>query len=236
MATLLSLIQDVADRVGLARPTQVVGASDHQVRQLLALANQEGVEQARRYAWQAITKEQTFTTVAAETQTSAVPADFDRMVTGTFYNRTKSRTVTGPMTAQEWQDYKGRLATVVFDAFRIRGGDILIAPTPSAGETMAFEYVSKYWCGGASDTASTQAAYAADDDVTFLDDEAMRQGILWRFQRARGLDYAETFAGYEMHLAQLMGRDGGARTLYMGAVSGNKPYPPVPPDGSWNLS
>jgi hypothetical protein len=236
MANLLALLQDVSDRLGLVRPNLVVGSSDHQVRQMLALANQEGREQARRYAWQAITFEKTFVTVAAETQTSAVPADYDRLVTGTFYNRTKGRLVTGPMTAQEWADYKGRLVSIVFDAFRIRGNDILIAPTPSAGETMAYEYVSKYWCGAASDTTATQSEWTADTDIPFLDEEAIRQGVVWRFQRSRGLDYTESFGQYEMHLAQLMGRDGGARTLFMGGGGGgNKPYPPIPPDGNWNL-
>lgn len=236
MANLLAIVQDVADRLGLVRPNLVVGSSDHQTRQLLALANQEGREQARRYGWQALTFEQTFTTVAAETQTSALPDDYDRFVTGTFYNRTTGRPVTGPMTAQEWADYKGRLASIVFDAFRLRGNDILIAPTPAAGETMAYEYVTKFWCGTASDTAPTQSEWTADTDLPFLDDEAMRQGLVWRFQRSRGLDYTESFSQYEMHLAQLMGRDGGARTLFMGSSGGaHKPYPPLPPDGSWNL-
>jgi hypothetical protein len=49
MASLLTIIQDVADRIGLVRPSSVIGSSDHQVRQLLALANQEGREQARRH-------------------------------------------------------------------------------------------------------------------------------------------------------------------------------------------
>ena len=157
MANILQIVQDVADRVGLVRPTALVGVSDNQARQLLAFANQEGHDLARRCAWQALTKEKTFTTVAQESQTGAVPADFDRFVTGTFYNRTKSRVVTGPLTAQEWADYKGRLASVVFDAFRLRGDAILLAPTPSAGETMVYEYVSKYWCGDASDTTPTQS-------------------------------------------------------------------------------
>jgi hypothetical protein len=235
MASLLSIVQDACDRVGLVRPSSVVGASDHQVRQLFALANQEGREQARRYGWQGITFEQTFTTVAAEAQPGALPADFDRMVTGTFYNRTKTRPVTGPMTAPEWADYKGRLASIVFDAFRIRGDAILIAPVPAAGETMAFEYVSKNWCGGGEDTTPDQPAFVSDDDIAFLDAEAMTQGVLWRFQRSRGLDYAETFQAYELHLAQLMGRDGGARTLNMGSPPPFRPRAPIPPDGNWPL-
>lgn len=216
MASLLSIIQDVADRIGLVRPPSVVGSADHQVRQLLALANQEGREQARRHAWQGITFEKTFTTVAQEIQTGAIPDDFDRFVPDTMFNRSRTRQLVGPMTPQEWAEYKGSASTVVFDAFRVRGSALLYAPVPGAGETVAYEYVSKYWCAGAEDTTPDQAAWVSDDDVTFLDAEATTQGIVWRFQRARGLDYTETFQQYELHLATLMGRDGGTRILSMG--------------------
>lgn len=234
MASLLEIVQDVADRIGIARPSAVVGSSDQQVRQLLALAQQEGREQARRHSWQALIKEQTVTTTATEVQASAIPSDFDRLITGTFYNRTKSRLVVGPLTPQEYADYKGRLTSIVYDAFRIRGNSIYLLPTPPAGETLAFEYVSTWWAGSSSATAPTAAAFAADTDENWLDDELFRLGIHWRFQRSRGLDYSESFATYEAHLAQLMGRDGGARTLYMGPRSDKRvPRAPMVPDGGW---
>lgn len=234
--SLLTIVQDVADRIGVVRPASVIGSSDHRVRNLLALAQQEGKELARRYSWQVLTKEKTFTTVAAETQTSAVPSDFDRIIPGTFYNRTRARLVTGPLTAQEYADYKGRLTSLVYEAFRIRGGSILILPTPAANETMAYEYVSKWWAGVAADTAPTLAAFAADTDQTFLDEEAMTLGVVWRFLRSRGLDYGEAFAAYERHVAQLSGRDGGTRTLHMGSRSDRRvPRAPQVPDGNWDL-
>lgn len=216
MATLLSIVQDACDRIGLVRPTSVIGSADHQARQLLAMANLEGREQARRHAWQGITFEQTFSTVAQEEQTGAIPAGFDRFVPDTIYNRTRTRRLAGPMTPQEWAAYKGSASTVVFDAFRIRGTALLYAPVPGVGETVAYEYVSKYWCASSEDAAADQSSFLSDDDVIFLDDELFTQGVCWRFQRSRGLDYAETFAQYELHLATLIGRDGGARMLDMG--------------------
>jgi len=234
--SLLTIIQDASDRIGIVRPSAVTGSADHQVRNLLALAQQEGKELARRGSWQTITKETTFLTTAAETQTNALPADYDRMIPGTFYNRTQKRIVTGPLTAQEYADYKGRLTSLVYEAFRIRGNSILILPTPTANETMAFEYVSKYWAGTSADTASTAAAFAADSDQAFLDEEAMTLGVVWRYLRSRGQDYGEAFAAYERHVAQLLGRDGGARTLYMGARADTRvPRAPQVPDGNWPL-
>lgn len=216
MSSLLTIIQDVADRIGLVRPSSVIGSADHQVRQLLALANQEGREQARRHSWQGITFEKTFTTVAQESQTGAIPDDFDRFVPETMFNRSRTRQLVGPMTPQEWAEYKGSASTVVFDAFRVRGSALLYAPVPQAGETVAYEYVSKYWCAGSEDTTPDQIAFLADNDVTFLDVEATTQGIAWRFQKSRGLDYSEAFQQYELQLATLMGRDGGTRVLSMG--------------------
>lgn len=236
MANLLTIIQDVSDRVGLVRPTSVIGSSDPQVRSLSSLANQEGRDLSRRYGWQRLTKEQTFTTVAAETQTSALPDDFDRFIQGTFYNRTKARPVEGPLTAQEYADYKGRLSTWAFEQFRLRGNDILLLPAPAAGETMAFEYISLWWVATElHDTTGVTAEFVNDTDVPLLDSELMTLGVAWRFLRARGLDYSEPFAQYEMALAQLMGRDGGTRRLSMGSPSAFRPRPPTPPDGNWSI-
>ena len=219
MASLLNIVEAVADRIGLVRPTQVIGSSDPQARQLLALSNQEGRELARRHAWQALTFEHSFTTIAAETQTSGLPTGFDRFVPGTIYNRTTKRPVSGPLTAREWSDYKASQTSLVFDAFRLRGDAFLMAPTPSAGNTIYYEYVSKYWCMGSADTTPDQQWWFADTDISVHDDELMILGTHWRYLRSRGLDYADTFQSYEHALAQLTGRDGGSRVLSMGPKS-----------------
>lgn len=229
MATLLTIIQDVSDRIGLPRPSIVVGSTDPQVRSLLSLANQDGMDIMRRHNWQVLTLEKTFTTLAAETQTGALADGFDRFIQGTFFNRTKARPVQGPLTPQEYADYKGRLSTWAFEMFRLRGNDILLLPAPAAGETIAYEYVSQYWVGG------TASSFENDTDEPVIDAELMRLGITWRFLRARGLDYSEPFSQYEAALAQAIGRDGGTRTLSMGPPRPFRPRPPTPPDGNWNI-
>lgn len=216
MASLLSIVNQVADRVGLVRPTGLIGSVDPQARQLLALAHQEGRELARRHPWQALTFEHTFTTIAAETQTGAIPAGFDRFVPNTIYNRTTGEELRGPLTAQEWSDYKSGISVFVYDSYRVRGEAFLMAPTPRAGDTIAYEYVSKFWAMSAEDTTPDQQWWFADTDETVLDDELMILGIHWRYLRSRGLDYADAFQSYELALAQITGRDGGARILSMG--------------------
>jgi len=233
--SLLTIVQAAADRISIPRPSAVIGSSDQQVRQLSSLADQEGRELARRAMWQALTKEKTFTSIASETQTGAIPSDFDRMVPGTFFNRTRKRMVTGPLSSQEWQDLKGRTVVVYFDAFRIRNDALLLQPTPPAGETYAFEYVSMEWCES-SDGATDRSAWAADTDVAKLDEEIITLGVIWRFLRMKGLDYSEAFRTYEVQVTQMIARDGAKRSLNM--ASGRdyrQPRVPQFPDGNWNL-
>lgn len=66
-STVLKLMQDFANEVGIPQPSQVIGAADDTSRQLLALANREGKEFARmangKGGWQELHKEHRFTTV-----------------------------------------------------------------------------------------------------------------------------------------------------------------------------
>lgn len=234
--SLLTIIQNVADKVGLVRPTSVIGASDHQTRQLLALANQEGVELARRHDWQALTKEKTWTAAATQAQTGVLPSDFDRFIPGTFYNRGRSRIVAGPLTPQEWQDYQSRLTSIVYDAFRVRGDTIYLLPTPGGSDTYVFEYVTKSWCASAGDSAPDQTEWLQDTDTAFIPEPLIELGLIWRYKHSRGLDYSEDFRTYEMQFARVTGREAGKRTLNMGAqVDKRMPRAPQAPDGSWSL-
>jgi hypothetical protein len=229
--TLLTVVRNSCDRIGIQRPSTAFSSTDQQILQIVGLAQQEGKELAARHNWQVITKEKTFTSVAAETQTSAVPSDFDRFVNDTFFNRTEKRKLEGPLNPQQWQFHKSVVATTLVEAFRQRGDDILITPTPTAGQTMAYEYVSKNWCETSG--AVEQAAWAADTDVGILSEELMTLGVIWRWQKAKGLDYAESFRTYEMQVAQAMSRDGGKPTLNMGTVKSSAARYPFVPEGSW---
>lgn len=230
--SLLTVVQGACERLGVSRPSIAHSSTDQQIIQIVGLAQQEGKELARRHDWQSIVKEKTFTTVAAETQTGAVPSDFDRIVNDTFYNRTSTRKVDGPLSAQQWQFQKSVVATTLIEVFRFRGDDILIAPTPAAGQTMAYEYVSKNWC---QSQASVEAeSWAADTDTGILSEELMTLGIIWRWQRVKGLDYAESFRTYEAQVAQAILRDGGKRSFNIGGSRYDRVRSPYIPEGNWN--
>lgn len=230
--TFLAVIQNSCDRLGLTRPSVAYTSSDPQIRQLLGLAQQEGKELAKRHAWQKLTKEKTFTATATEEQSSAVPSDFDRFIDETMFNRSRKRPVFGPITPQEWQFTKSVVSTTIVEHWRQRGDSIMLTPTPTAGDTYAYEYVAVNWCQSEAGTA--QSAWAADTDTGILPEELMTDGVVWRFLRAKGFDYAEAMRTYELQVAQAVARDGGKKNLNAGRNRHLKPGIFVP-DGNWSV-
>lgn len=210
--SLLTIVSDACARMSLVQPVSVVGSSDRQVQQLLALTNQAGRELARAATWQALLEEQTFTTVAAEQQPDALPDDFDRFVPDSFFNRSTRRAVTGPITPDQWQAIKAYpYLSTVYLLWRKRQGAFLMTPNPPAGQTIAYEYVSRNWAE--STNAVLQPAFAADTDTALLDESLITDSLVWRFLQAKGLAYAETMATFERNLELASARDRGSRRL-----------------------
>lgn len=231
----LTLVQNSAKRLGLSNPASAYNATDNQVVQLVALAQEEGIELAENFDWKSLTKEKTFVGTAAAAQTGALASDYDRMVGESFYNRTQKRPIFGPLSPQDWQFTQAVVATTLVESFRIRGTSLLLTPTPNGTDTYAYEYVSTQWCQSSGSTAQT--SWAADTDTGLLPEEVMTLGVIWRFLRAKGFDYAEAFRTYEMSKARAQIKDGGGkRRLNMAAHSNTglsrKPYIQ---EGNWSL-
>lgn len=210
--TMLTIIRNVCARLSLVQPTAVVGSTDKQVIQLLALLNQGGKDLASFYPWEALVDEASFVTVAADAQAAAVPADLDRFVPNSFFNRTTRRPMTGPITSREWQWIKAQpVYSTVYLAFRQRTGSFLIAPQPPAGQSIFYEYVSLNWA--LSNTNTPQPQFLADTDTSYLDEELLTLTTTWRFLRAKGLDYAEEMETFTRQQEQAAARDGGSTML-----------------------
>lgn len=208
--TLLSIIQGASDRLGLTRPTAVMASSDPLVLSLLGVAQEEGKALAGRHTWQALQTEYTFPTVAS-TASYALPSGFGELIKDTVFNRTRRRRMQGDLSPSQWQETQASLVTMVNPAFRIRGSLFYISPTPTAAETIAYEYVSLNWCQSA--LAVAQSAWVADTDTGILDEELMILGIKWRWGKAKGLDYAEDMNTYEIEVAKKIFKDGARVTI-----------------------
>lgn len=209
--TLLSIVQTVCRRKGLRVPTVVVDSDDTQIQQLYSLANQEGKELAR-FPWQALTRQQEFTTVSGEEQTGAIPDDLSYFLNNTTFNRTTRLTLIGPITPQLWQAIKAQpQLNRVYLAWRQRNNEYIVTPNATADQTVAFEYVTTEWAEAANGTP--QDEFLADNDTTLLSEELFILGVSWRFLSAKGLDYAEDYRTYQTQLQMMQAVDGGTTQI-----------------------
>jgi hypothetical protein len=213
--SLLTIVQDACDLCGIARPTVVFGASDTQARQLLGLAKVEGKSLAQRHRWQALTTEATFTTLAAEEQGAleSIAPGFSWWIDQSLWNRTTQLAVGGPISPQDWQMQKAQSYSGPYYNFRHKAGKLFMYPAPTAGETLAFEYGSRFWCKSSGGTG--QETWLADSDTGILSEHLMTLGLRWRYLQMQGLDYGEAFRAYEMEVNNAIGRDGAHRVLSM---------------------
>lgn len=210
--SLLSIVVEVCGRLALQQPTAVVGSADAQVVQLFTLTNKAGHDLAQAFNWQGLTEQQTFVTTATPDQAAAIPADLDRFIAGSFFNRSTRRPVEGPITPGQWQALQAQPAlNTVYLMFRQRAGVFLMSPTPPAAQTIAYEYVSKNWAKSAGGIA--QPSFMLDTDTSYLDESLIADAVVWMYLRAKGLSYAEEMVTFERNLEQQEGRDGGSSAL-----------------------
>ena len=215
MTGILQLAKDAADELSLTRPGSLsTTTTDATAQKLFRHLTRTCRQLSARYDWQRLRKEKTFVTVAAATQTNATATDFLRFVEMTIFNRTKRRHVKGPMTSLEWQSYQASTITPVLETFYMRGNAFLITPTPAAGETIAYEYITKN-IGMDSLSVTEKDSFTDDADITFFDDELVVLGTVWRYRKSEGLDYSEEFREFELRFADLVKMDGGRRRLDM---------------------
>lgn len=213
------MIRSVCARKGITQPIAVVSSSDPMIQQMLGLANEEGQDLSSRYPWQVLQNESTFLTVATESQgvlTTLAGTGFRYILNEIMWNRDLRRPVFGPLQPYQWQQLRAQNITGPWNQFRIRGNAVRFIPAPAAGQTIAFEWISKFWATGAGGDAGN---WAADADTGLLDEDIMTLGVLWRWLKSKGLSYAEEYTQYERLVADAMARDSGKPVLNMNGAN-----------------
>lgn len=233
--SLLTIISYVCGRTGVPVPVSVMSqVTDDRILQMLRLLEEEGTDLSQRGDWQGITFEATHTTLAAEDQgaiATIASNGFRRIKNGTFWDRTAKLPIGGPLNDQEWQARKALTITGPRYSYRMRGGKLLVNPTPAASSTWAFEYISKNWILGVDGTTYKQY-FTLDTDTVLLPEDLVIMGLRWRWKREKGLEYAEDQRTYEMQLKDALGGDGGKAVLNMSSETYRGPGIFIP-DRNW---
>lgn len=217
--SLLTIVQDACAEIGFPVPVKVIGNTDQIAIQMLRLLNREG-NSLSRSDWEALKKEHIFTLVSG-TQTYSLPSDFRYIINGTSWCRDNKRQLIQPLTSKEWQFFKGWSTVNSLNLrARIRVGLFEFEQTIGAsddGKTIAFEYMSNSWAQSSAGAAQTE--FLADTDNSLLDEELLTQGLVWRFRKAKGLQFEGDLIEYTRMVNEAKARDGGSRVMKLGGNS-----------------
>ncbi|MCC6889616.1 MAG: hypothetical protein IT536_13865 [Hyphomicrobiales bacterium] len=236
LSSLLEICQRAADELSIARQVAYVGGTHADARMLLACANTAGRALMRAHDWGAL---QTLATVTTTDGTTSYPlaADYDRMIADTGWDRSHGRIMVGPDGAQTHRSLNesGVTGTGARRRFRLQGASIVIWPTPSAAETLVYEYVSNRWARSAAGAA--QSEFAADTDTAVFDSELMKAEIKWRYLAAKGLAFDDVRAEALTIRESRIAADLGGTVLCMAPPS-DAPFVSLDhlPEGDWPLS
>lgn len=222
---LLDMVQNAAAQLGLRQPQAVVGSTDLTTQILLRFAQQEGKELARYHDWQNLIVQRTFTSLNQVIQTGAIPADYDRLMYNVeIWNRSTNQRYSGPTPQRDWAQMMAGFVGGIPGFWRLIGNQLNLFAAPDAGQTIAFEYITKNWCQ--SNAAVGQALWKADTDVALLSEDLMTLGMIWRYRASRGFpQYAEDMSTYEREKEKAASRDRGTGRIH-GANNGG--WPPGP--------
>lgn len=216
--SLLTICQQVVQETGFPNLTQIVGNNDETARRLLGLCNRSGRSLQKLVDWTQCRAENVFTTTN-NVSTYNLPADFDRFIPTTMWDRSNFWALEGPLNAQEWQYVKsGLVQNSPRSRFRLLPANNVnqfnVDPVPSSTRTLVFEYISKYWVLSAGGTQQT--SFLADTDTPIgVFDHLVTLDTIWRWKASIGQAYAEERAEFDNELDLAKARDGGSRILRM---------------------
>jgi hypothetical protein len=124
---------------------------------------------------------------------------------------------------------------------RIEAGRLYVF-SPDAGETMRFEYISKYPVSAPTNSNTLdvndinatapipQEQFTSDNDVWVLDDPLFEMDVIWRYKKAKGLDWEIDRGEYQLYENALRARDRGSKTIGWPCA---EPYPNAPVTNLW---
>ena len=236
--TVLSMIQDAADRIGLPQVSSVIGNSDLTVRTLLQGLIAEGKDLLLEDPpWSTLIREHTFST-QNNVEEYALPSDYQRMINNTAWDRNQFWQIRGGLTPQQWQVIRSGLYQTarLSSNFRIKQATdkkskaFFLDPVPTSVRTLVFEMQSNgLFYDNAGDPYTGRPA--ADTSETIFDEEMMTLGIIWRFKMARGFPYLGDREDYQQYRDRTIAQDRAPPTLTVNEMPWRLPIGNIPDTG-----
>lgn len=216
--TLLTICNAIADTSSGPRPSSIISNTNPEAQSYLRSVTKVGLRLMKVYPWNILRKENSFTAGGTETlvASASMPSDFDRFIPETFWNRSTSVLLSGPVPASRWQSLKAETYSGDNTIFTYRSGDILAIPTVGGSASMVFEYVSNQYIE--SSGGSAQSTWQADTDVSILDEELISLAATYDWLQSEGLPAQGAFMDFKSYFDMLQDNENATENI---AVTGD---------------
>ena len=218
LATAQEIVDRAVDELGLARTEPVEGLINQVGVQGMALLTSLGEDMVRDHDWQFLEKAVTFQGNGSANVFS-LPPDFGRIVNQTVWSSKNKMPADGPVSSKEWGWIKyGMVSTSVYYRYRILNDRFEVFPTPPAGETLQFFYISKNWVIKGDGTGYGDAIINNTDKPIF-ERSLMIKGLKARLWAQKGFDTTILAREYNDALNVIKAQDQGAPEIQLGRRS-----------------
>jgi hypothetical protein len=200
MTSILTIAQDAADICAVQRPTNLFSSNIQNDQLFASVVKSTLASLMRRAEWQAITREGVLLTNQGQKEyliDNIVP-DFHSLVNETMYIKDNMRFVVGAITEEKWARLKQFHTPEIDVIFKIQNNKIKFLKDPGCLK-LHFTYKSNAVCYDAQ-TEEPKSQITANSDIPVFDEYLVKLGIIWRWLKRSGMDYAEEYNEYEREL------------------------------------
>lgn len=166
---------------------------------------------------QAATASGTGTTFTFSKTLFTPPADFDRPIDRTQWDKSKRWEMLGPNTPQQQEWLRSGYISTSGPRIRfwMKGGYFQIWPPLGTTESLEYEYMSKYWVLATGATTISKAGFTVDTDTCIFPDSMMEALIRLKYFEVKGFDTTALKLEYDKELDIAKANDAGSNLLSM---------------------
>jgi hypothetical protein len=219
-ASLLAIVQNVAQMVSYPTPSDPAGDSDPSVQQMVQAVNMSATELLGLYDWQELTRTYNIS-IAADTpgqteQAFDLPEDFYEWLDQTQWNSTNQWPAIGPISPQMWQNLlvNDVLPTMSF-YWQVRDNSLYILAPPTEAQTLTFMYQSLAWVQDQDNPTLYKNRATKNGDIILLDAFLVTLFTRAKWLEMKGLDSSAAMRDFHVNFENRKGQEKGAPVLNM---------------------
>ena len=193
---ILQIAKSAANMCAVQEPTTLVNPTT-QNDQLFASVVQSTLDSLMRSCdWQTLEREAVLYTNDGQKNYAldSIAPDIYSIISGCLWDKGSMRSVIGGMTQESWRQHKQYHIPVVDIYFKIQNNQIMFLKNPGCLE-IRFGYRSNAVVVDQK-TAEPKTSITKDTDVPVFDEYLVKLGIIWRWLKRSGMDYAEEYDEY----------------------------------------